>query len=134
MQSRLLRPTQVFIIVSLVTIICLSTFILACNDQESPDEIRRRTAQATETMRRDTKAMVEGVKEGMGHNGAVNINKASREELLTLPDLTDREADSHHRRAAFQQCRRSRETPHHHAIGIRQNSRPSNRRALNRSR
>ncbi|MGC1370848.1 MAG: helix-hairpin-helix domain-containing protein [Candidatus Sulfotelmatobacter sp.] len=93
MQSRLLRPTQVFIIVSLVTIICLSTFILACNDQESPDEIRRRTAQATETMRRDTKAMVEGVKEGMGHNGAVNINKASREELLTLPDLTDREAD-----------------------------------------
>jgi competence protein ComEA len=93
MQSRLLCPTQVFIIVSLVTIICLSTFILACNDQESPDQIRQRTAEATETMRRDTKAVVDGVKEGMHTDKAIDINKASREDLLSLPGLTDREAD-----------------------------------------
>ncbi|MFY9741353.1 MAG: helix-hairpin-helix domain-containing protein [Candidatus Sulfotelmatobacter sp.] len=93
MQSRLLCPTQVFIIVSLVTIICLSTFILACNDQESPDQIRQRTAEATETMRRDTKAVVDGVKEGMHTDKATDINQASREDLLSLPGLTDREAD-----------------------------------------
>lgn len=68
--------------------------ITACTDnKDNPDEIRRRTAEATETMRRDAKAVAEGVKEGMGREKAVNINKASREDLLTLPGLTEREAD-----------------------------------------
>ena len=67
---------------------------VACTTKDNPDEIRQRTAEATETMRRDTKAVVEGVKEGMGHdNKAININKASREDLLTLPGLSEREAD-----------------------------------------
>jgi DNA uptake protein ComE-like DNA-binding protein len=66
----------------------------ACTTKDNPDEIRQRTAEATETMRRDTKAVVEGVKEGMGHDSkAININKASREDLLTLPGLSEREAD-----------------------------------------
>ena len=69
--------------------------ITACSSkQDNPDEIRERTAQATETVRRDTKAVVEGVKEGMrSDNKAININKASREDLLTLPGITDHEAD-----------------------------------------
>jgi DNA uptake protein ComE-like DNA-binding protein len=68
--------------------------ITACtNNQDNPDEIRRRTAEATATMRQDTKAVVEGVKEGMGRDHTVNINKASREDLLTLPGVTDRAAD-----------------------------------------
>jgi DNA uptake protein ComE-like DNA-binding protein len=66
----------------------------ACTTRNNPDEIRERTAEATETVRRDTKAMVEGVKEGMeSDHKAVNINHASREELLTLPGLSQREAD-----------------------------------------
>jgi competence protein ComEA len=69
--------------------------VTACTDnRDNPDEIRRRTAAATETVRRDAKAMAEGVKEGMGRdNKAINVNKASREELLTLPDLTEHQAD-----------------------------------------
>ena len=69
--------------------------VIACTDnRDNPDEIRRRTAEATETVRRDAKAMAEGVKEGMGRdNKAININKASREDLLTLPNLTEHEAD-----------------------------------------
>lgn len=93
MQLRLSRSLPTFTIAFLLATLFFLTLILACNNGESPDEIRQRTAQATETMRRDTKAVVDGVKEGMGHGGAVNINKASREELLTLPDLTEREAD-----------------------------------------
>jgi DNA uptake protein ComE-like DNA-binding protein len=67
----------------------------ACNSRgDNPDEIRRRTAEATETVRRDAKAMAEGVKEGMGRDQkAVDINKASREELLNLPGITEHEAD-----------------------------------------
>jgi DNA uptake protein ComE-like DNA-binding protein len=68
--------------------------ITACNTRDNPDEIRQRTAEATETVRRDAKAMAEGVKEGMGRDKkTINVNKASREDLLTLPGLTEHEAD-----------------------------------------
>jgi DNA uptake protein ComE-like DNA-binding protein len=67
----------------------------ACSDnnKDNPDEIRQRAADATATMRRDTKAVVEGVKEGMNRDKTVNINKASREDLLSLPGVTEHEAD-----------------------------------------
>jgi competence protein ComEA len=67
--------------------------ITACSHNDSPDEIRRQTAKATETMRRDTKAVVEGVKEGMRSDKAIDINTASREDLLNLPGITQHEAD-----------------------------------------
>jgi hypothetical protein len=67
--------------------------ITACNTRDNPDDIRRRTADATETVRRDAKAMAEGVKEGMGRQKTVNINKASRDELLNLPGLSEHQAD-----------------------------------------
>jgi len=68
--------------------------ITACNTRDNPDEIRRRTAEATETMRRDAKAMAEGVKEGMDRDKkTINVNKASREDLLSLPGITEHEAD-----------------------------------------
>jgi DNA uptake protein ComE-like DNA-binding protein len=75
----------------LATVIACTT---ACTTKDNPDEIRQRTAEATETVRRDTKAVVEGVKEGMGRdNKAININKASREDLVALPGVTEHEAD-----------------------------------------
>jgi DNA uptake protein ComE-like DNA-binding protein len=68
--------------------------LTACTTKDNPDEIRQRTAEATETMRRDAKAVAEGVKEGMGRDKkAVNINRASREDLLSLPGITEHEAD-----------------------------------------
>jgi len=68
--------------------------ITACNTRDNPDEIRSRTAEATETMRRDAKAMAEGVKEGMDRDKKnINVNKASREDLLSLPGITEHEAD-----------------------------------------
>jgi DNA uptake protein ComE-like DNA-binding protein len=65
----------------------------ACSNKDNPDEIRRQTAKATETMRRDTKAVVEGVKEGMHSDKSIDINTASKEDLLNLPGMTEREAD-----------------------------------------
>jgi competence protein ComEA len=90
MQIPQLRPFWIIALASGLT------GITACtnNNGANPDEIRRRTAEATETMRRDTKAVVEGVKDGMGRdNKAININKASREDLLNLPGMTEHEAD-----------------------------------------
>jgi DNA uptake protein ComE-like DNA-binding protein len=87
MQSNLRNPW-------LIALALLFAGIPACtNNKDNPDEIRQRTADATAAMRRDTKAVVEGVKEGMGRDKTVNINKASREDLLSLPGVTGREAD-----------------------------------------
>ena len=77
---------------SLFALALLLGSINACTKND-PDEIRRRTAEATETVRRDTKAVAEGVKEGLGRDKPIDINKASREDLLSLPGLTEREAD-----------------------------------------
>jgi len=45
-------------------------------------------------VRQDAKAIADGVKEGMASDHkAIDLNKASREELLSLPGLTDRDAD-----------------------------------------
>ena len=76
----------------LVALIIVSTTI-ACTAKDNPDQIRERTAEATQTMRRDAKAVAEGVKEGINSDKALDINEASREDLLTLPGLTERDAD-----------------------------------------
>jgi DNA uptake protein ComE-like DNA-binding protein len=80
--------------IEFAALVLLAASLAACtNKQDNPDQIRQRTADATATMRRDTKAVVEGVKEGMGRDSTVDINRASREDLLTLPGVTERVAD-----------------------------------------
>src|SRR5947209_1848722 len=86
-------PSLLFRTIWILALTLLLAGAMACTSKDNPDEIRRRTAETTETMRRDAKAVAEGVKEGMGREKTININKASREDLLTLPDLTEREAD-----------------------------------------
>jgi DNA uptake protein ComE-like DNA-binding protein len=89
MQSGIIRSC-----LTTVAAVALAATLACSKQQDNPDEIRQRTAEATETMRRDTKAVVEGVKEGMARdNKAIDINKCSREDLLTLPGLSEREAD-----------------------------------------
>lgn len=77
----------------LVIGLVLAVFGACTNHKDNPDEIRQRTAEATETMRRDTKAVVDGVKEGMRSDKAIDINNASRQDLLTLPGMTEHDAD-----------------------------------------
>lgn len=60
----------------------------------SPDAIREHAADATAATKRDATAVAQGVFEGLRRKGPLNINKASRDELLTLPGLTGRNADA----------------------------------------
>jgi competence protein ComEA len=65
---------------------------VACNNQ-SPDQIRQETARDTATMKRDTKAVAEGIKEGLADKKSIDLNKASKEDLTTLPGITDERAN-----------------------------------------
>lgn len=73
----------------------LSLALLAgCNSpQNNPDQIRENTAKATAAVKQDTKAVAEGIKEGLHNNSSVDINSASKDELMKLPGVTDARAD-----------------------------------------
>ncbi|MGA2922247.1 MAG: helix-hairpin-helix domain-containing protein [Candidatus Sulfotelmatobacter sp.] len=88
-----MKPTSLLRSVSVIALALIFASITACTTKDNPDQIRQRTAEATETMRRDAKAIAEGVKEGMSSDKAININNATREDLLNLPGMTERDAD-----------------------------------------
>jgi DNA uptake protein ComE-like DNA-binding protein len=93
MHQTFMKPLRLSLLLAFALAVFL-TALTACTTKDNPDEIRQRTAEATETVRRDAKAMAEGVKEGMARDKkTVNINRASREDLLTLPGITEHEAD-----------------------------------------
>ena len=58
-------------------------------ERNNPDAIREQTAHATATATRDAKAVAQGVVEGLRQKGPVNINKASADDLKTLPGIDD---------------------------------------------
>jgi DNA uptake protein ComE-like DNA-binding protein len=64
----------------------------ACSNQ-SPDQIREKTAEETATLKRDSKAVAQGVKEGLSNKRTVDLNKASKDDLASLPGITPHQAD-----------------------------------------
>ncbi len=64
----------------------------ACTNQ-SPDQIRQKTAEETAAIKRDTKAVAQGVKEGLSNKKTVDLNKASKDDLASLPGITSGQAD-----------------------------------------
>ncbi len=71
-----------------------SAFVLpvACTNQ-SPDQIREKTAEETAAIKRDTKAVAEGLKEGISNKRAVDLNKAPKDDLASLPGMDAHKAD-----------------------------------------
>ena len=68
--------------------------LAACNSpQNNPDQIRENTAKAPSAVKADTKAVADGIKDGLGKGSTVNINSASREDLMKLPGVTEARAD-----------------------------------------
>jgi DNA uptake protein ComE-like DNA-binding protein len=66
---------------------------IACSPNETPDQIRQQTAQAAHTAKEDTRAVAEGMKEGLSSKKSVDLNKGSKDDLLTLPGITPASAD-----------------------------------------
>ncbi|HZQ95966.1 MAG TPA: helix-hairpin-helix domain-containing protein [Candidatus Sulfotelmatobacter sp.] len=64
----------------------------ACTNQ-SPDQIRQKTADATAAVKRDTKAVAQGLKDGLSSKRSVDLNRASKNDLASLPGVTAQRAD-----------------------------------------
>jgi len=72
--------------------LALIAFGVGCTSQ-SPDQIRQKTAEETAALKRDTKAVAQGLKEGLSNKRAVDLNKASKDDLASLPGIDSRRAD-----------------------------------------
>jgi DNA uptake protein ComE-like DNA-binding protein len=67
--------------------------LMSCISNDNPDQIRQKTAQETATLKHDTKAVAEGIKDGLTEKKTVDLNRASRSELASLPGMDDRKAE-----------------------------------------
>ncbi len=64
--------------------------VTGCTTQQrSPDQIRKETADATATAAKDAKAVAQGVVEGLKQKGPINVNRASPDDLKTLPGIDE---------------------------------------------
>jgi DNA uptake protein ComE-like DNA-binding protein len=54
---------------------------------KTPDQIRQDTANATAKAAQDTKAVAQGIYDGLRTRGPLNINHASKDQLETLPGI-----------------------------------------------
>jgi hypothetical protein len=79
----------------LIAVACISVTLAAFSacSNESPDELREKTARDTAALKRDTKAVAEGIKEGLMEKKSVDLNKAAKDELAGLPGMDAHKAD-----------------------------------------
>jgi DNA uptake protein ComE-like DNA-binding protein len=68
--------------------------LVGCTSQKSsPDEVRERTAQATAAIKQDAKALADGVREGWSRDKPLDVNKASKQQLSSLPGMSTEGAE-----------------------------------------
>jgi DNA uptake protein ComE-like DNA-binding protein len=68
-----------------------------CNSKpSSPDQVREKTAEATSELKENARAVAQGVREGLTRPSSdrpLDLNSASKSQLLSLPGITDDAAD-----------------------------------------
>jgi DNA uptake protein ComE-like DNA-binding protein len=65
----------------------------SCGKEQTPDQIRQETANATAKIKRDGIAVAQGVKDGITRPKTIDINSAPKSELTSLPGVNDAIAD-----------------------------------------
>src|SRR6185437_15473222 len=67
--------------------------LAACTQKQSPEELKEKTARATAELKVDAKAVAAGIREGWSRDKPLDVNSATREQLITLPGVSGPDAD-----------------------------------------
>jgi len=73
--------------------IVLLAGLVGCSQNQSPQELKEKTAHATAELKTDAKAVAAGVREGWSRDKPLNVNTATHEQLISLPGITGAQAD-----------------------------------------
>jgi len=74
--------------------LALALAILAsCTQKETPQQLQRQTAQATAAAKSDAKAIAQGLREGWSRDRPLDLNTATKDDLVSLPGVSDTDAD-----------------------------------------
>jgi DNA uptake protein ComE-like DNA-binding protein len=66
---------------------------VGCTKDQSPQEIREKTANATAELKQNAKAMAQGIREGWSRDKPLDLNKATEDQLQDLPGVDRKKAD-----------------------------------------
>lgn len=66
---------------------------VACTQPHNSQDLKEKTAEATANMKRDAKAVAAGIKEGWSRDKPLDLNSASKEDLMALPGINAADAD-----------------------------------------
>jgi competence protein ComEA len=67
--------------------------LAACTQPRNSQDLKEKTAEATAQAKRDAKAVASGIREGWNRDKPLDLNTATKEQLLSLPGMTAAEAD-----------------------------------------
>ena len=76
-----------------IPLVLLLLALAGCTTQQNPQELKEKTARATEKAKRDARAVAAGIREGWSRDKPLDLNAATKEQLLNLPGLTSAQAD-----------------------------------------
>jgi len=77
----------------ILPLLLLTAALAACTQKQTPQQIQQQTAKATAEAKSDVKAIAEGIKEGWNRDRPLDINSATKAELISLPGVTTEDAD-----------------------------------------
>jgi len=75
------------------SIVLLLATVVGCTQKQSPQELKQKTAEATAEAKSDAKAVAEGIRQGWNRDKPLDLNTATKEQLLSLPGVNQAEAD-----------------------------------------
>jgi competence protein ComEA len=88
---------RVTLLASVASLMLCFAGCMACNTKPaSPDQVREKTAEATAELKENAKAVAQGVREGLARpspDKPLDLNKASKAQLMSLPGMDDASAD-----------------------------------------
>jgi competence protein ComEA len=76
-----------------VPVVFLLAMLVGCSQPQSTQDLKEKTAQATAEIKHDGEAVAAGIREGWSRDKPLDLNSATKEQLLSLPGLTGSEAN-----------------------------------------